>query len=229
MPDPVPAPRGAVGAPAEPSRLDPRLKILLLLAGSFAIQYLPAAYLPLAPVLMSGFFLFREMRTEAAVRMARGGFFFALFWLAVMIAASAGEKGGLGSALLAALPFTARLASLSIAGIAFARLSPPVETGRAVAWFARPFAGNRAWRIGLALALVAWYLPTILRLAGDVRTAMRARRLKPTWRQQARLIPGTALRLMGKKADALALGLASRKLDDDRAWTRRENARPPLG
>jgi hypothetical protein len=95
-----------------------------------------------------------------------------------------------------------------------------METGRAAAWYMRPVIGRYAWKPALAIALTAWFLPQTLRLASDVSAAIRARGLELPWRKKALLILGTSLRILEHKAGELAVGLASRRLDDGRTWGR---------
>lgn len=78
--------------------------------------------------------------------------------------------------------------------------------------------GNNAWKLALAVALTAWFLPLTLRLAADVAAGMRARGLALPWRKKALVVVGTSLRILEHKAQELAVGLASRRLDDYRTW-----------
>ena len=202
------------------SRLDSRLKAAMLFGASFLTQYFPPWALPLWLAVLACLFLRREMRAAEALAMLRGAAVFAAAWFAMLFPCLAWQySGDVAAASAAALPMAGRLLAWAVLGMAFARFSPPIETGRAAAWFLRPFLGGRAWRAGLALALVAWFLPATLHLVGDVNAAIRARRLSLPWRRRVFLVAGTALRLMEKKAWELALGLASRRLDQDRAWT----------
>lgn len=204
--------------PRTVSRLDARIKIALLLAGSFATQYLPPAWLPFWLAALCLLYLHREMRTAEAYAMTRGAAIFSVVWLALLYIYLAWQAGGKPGAFLSALAFTGRLAAWALMGIAFTRLSPPVETGKAVTWFLRPFFGDKAWRAGLGLALVAWFLPLGLHLVADINGSLRMRRIILPWRKKIFLITGTALRLMEKKAWELALGIASRRLDSSQTW-----------
>lgn len=78
--------------------------------------------------------------------------------------------------------------------------------------------GGNAWKLALAVALTAWFLPLTLRLAADVAAGMRARGLRLPWRKKALVVVGTSLRILEHKAWELAVGLASRRLDDCRTW-----------
>jgi hypothetical protein len=69
------------------------------------------------------------------------------------------------------------------------------------------------------VALTSWFLTVNLRLAGDVLDSIRARGLKMPWHKKAMLVAGTSLRILENKADELAVGLASRRLDDWKGWT----------
>jgi hypothetical protein len=196
-------------------KLDARLKLVLLLVVSFITQYQAEWFLPLWLVLLCGLFIHPEMRTLEARRMLRGGLVFSLFWFVMVAAYLVWDMGGdAAAAARLALPMTIRILSLAIAGTAFVRLSSPLESGRAAAWFLRPFIGRRAATAGLALALVAWFLPIALRLVGDISASLKARHVRLGLFRKAFLVSGTALRLMEKKAWELALGISSRKMED---------------
>lgn len=200
-------------------RLDARCKLALLLAGSFFIQYLPPWCLIPWIALLCLFYLHREMRTAEAAAMTRGAAIFTAIWFVLLYLYLLWQAGGGWlAAFWQALPFTGRLAAWALLGIAFTRLSPPVETGKAVAWFVRPLFGRHAWKAGLGMALVAWFLPLGLHLVADINASIRMRRIRLGWRRRAYLVTGTALRLMEKKAWELAVGIASRRLDEDKAW-----------
>lgn len=205
----------------QPARLDARIKLLLLLTASFITQYQPDWFLPIWLLGLSGLFAHREMRTSAAIAMVRGGAVFAAVWFMMLFIYLLWSGAVAADAARYALSMAARLLALALAGAAFARLSPPIDTGRAASWFLRPFLGRHAWKAGLSLALVAWFLPTALRLLGEVNAAMKMRRIKTGWRKKSLLLCGTALRLMEKKAWELALGLTSRELDRDGVWRMR--------
>ena len=205
-------------APTLARRVDGRVKLLLLVAACFVCQYLPAEWLPVWIAVLGTLFSSREMRSGEMRTMLRGGVVFILFWL-VMTAGSDFLLGkGWREIVLAALPLGGKLLALTLVGMAFVGLSSPVETGRAAAWFMRPFLGRRVWKPALMVALTAWFLPMTLRMSGEVRAGMRARGLALSWRKKAFLLIGTSLRILEKTASDLALGLASRRLDDWRSW-----------
>jgi biotin transport system permease protein len=102
--------------------------------------------------------------------------------------------------------------------MAFVGLTTPMETGRAAAWFLRPFLGHAAWKPALCIALTAWFLPLTMRLSGQVRSGMRSRGLRLPWRRRVILLVGASLRILEKTAGEVAVGLASRRLDDWRSW-----------
>lgn len=198
-----------------PRRVDARLKLILLLVASFITQYQAEWFLPFWLLLLCGLFIHPEMRTLEARRMLRGGLVFSLFWFVMVMAYLAWDMdGNVTAAAWLALPMTLRILALTIAGTAFVRLASPLESGRAAAWFLRPFIGRRAATAGLALALVAWFLPIALRLVGDINASLKARHVRLGLLRKVFLVSGTALRLMEKKAWELALGISSRKLEE---------------
>lgn len=209
-----------------PRRLDPRAKLLLLLSACLVCQYLPAAWLPLWLVGLAGLFLIRDMRRANVLAMLRGAIVFTAFWLLMKVGTDMVWDGlPLMTALTGSLPLCGRLAALALIGVAFVGLSSPMETGRAAAWFIRPFAGANAWKPALVVAFTAWFLPLTLRLAADVNAGIRARGLRLSWRKKAFLLVGTSLRILEHKAAELAVGLASRRLDDRRSWTMGDSTR----
>lgn len=210
--------RSPARAPSRLRRLDGRVKLLLLIASCFASQYLPEALLPVWLLALATLFRAREMRTPGVLSMLRGGAWFIAFWLAVKVAADVAWGGTWGTALAGGLPLGARLFALTLVGMAAVGFSSPVETGRAAAWFMRPFLGKRAWKPAAAVALTAWFLPLTLRLAGDVSLAVRARGVKLSWGKRALLTLGVGLRILDHKAREVAVALASRRFDDYRSW-----------
>lgn len=204
--------------PGRLRRLDGRAKIILLVAACFLCQYLPEPWLILWLAVLAALFLIRDMRAAGVTAMLRGGLYFILFWLAMTIGSDLLAGKTLQTAVAASLPLGGRLLSLTLVGMAFVGLSSPLETGRAAAWFLRPFVGQWAWKPALAIALTAWFLPQTLRLAGEVSAGMRARGLRLPLRTRLFLLVGTSLRILERKAAELAVGLASRRLDDWRSW-----------
>lgn len=211
--------RRAAPSPSPLRRMDGRIKLLLLLAACFVCQYVPETLLPLWLLALAGLFAVREMRSAGVMTMLRGAAFFIAFWLVMKMGTDILWDGmAWRAALRGALPLCGRLAALTLVGMAFIGLSSPMETGRAAAWFIRPLAGRRVWKPALAVALVAWFLPLTLRLAGDVNAGMRARGLRLPFFKRVFVIIGTALRILEHKAEEIAVGLASRRLDDYRSW-----------
>lgn len=200
------------------SMLDGRVKLVLLILSCFISQYLPSYLLPIWLLALGCLFIPRGRRGVTFYSMLRGGVIFILFWL-VMTAGSdiVSGKGWLES-ILAALPLGGRLFALTLAGIAYIEYVSPIETGRAVTWFLTPLLGGMAWKPGVAVALTAWFLPQSLRLSGEISSAMRARGLRLSFWRRSVLLAGTALRILEAKAEELAVGLASRGLDDERSW-----------
>lgn len=207
-----------VSPPSRLRRLDARIKLVALLASCFVTQYLPEGLLPVWLAVLLCLFFVKEMRTAGVLSIARGGVYFTLFWLVMKAGSDMFGGKAASEALAGALPLAGRLAALTLAGVACVGLSSPIETGRAAVWFIRPVVGRRAWKPALAIALTAWFLPLTLRLFADALTAIRARGLKLSWRRKAVAAVGATLRILEKKADELALGLASRRVDDYRSW-----------
>lgn len=204
--------------PGRLARLDARLKLFLLAAVCIACQCLPPVLLPAWLALLATLFLAREMRSVEVRTMLRAGLYFIGFWLLMTCGSDLLLDKGWRETLAAALPLGGRLLSLALVGMAFVGLSSPVETGLAAAWYAGPFLGKRAWKPVLAVVLVAWFLPLTLRVAGEVAAGLRARGLRPSWWRRAVLVFGASLRILERRADELAVGIASRRLDDWRSW-----------
>lgn len=210
--------RAAAPRPGVAARLDGRIKLLLLMAGCFAGQYMPSAWFPAWLLVLAALFFLPEMRTAGTMLMLRSCLYFVAFWLVMTAGSDLFVGKGLRDSLAAALPLGGKLLALSLVGIAYAGLSSPMETGRSAAWFVGPLAGRRVWKPALAVALVAWFLPMTLRVAGEVAAGMRARGLRLSWRRRTVLVAAASLRILERKADELAVGLASRRLDDWRSW-----------
>lgn len=219
MPDaPATPPPPAFPRPGRLRRLDGRVKLAALIAACFITQYAPGPLLPIWLCLLACLFALREMRSAGVRTMIRGGIYFTLFWYAMKMGSDLIAGTAAGAAALAALPLAGRLLALTCIGAAVVGLASPVEIGKAAAWCIRPVAGDAAWKPALLVALTAWFLPLNLRLAGDVLAAAKARGLKLSRRRKFFLVVGAALRILDRKASELALGLASRRLDDPRAW-----------
>ena len=200
-------------------RLDARIKFLSLLAACFATQFLPDVLLPPWLAILASLFAASDMRRAGPLSMTRGGLSFALFWLVIKTVSDWADGLAWSASLNEALPLAGRLAALAVIGAAFSGLTSPIETGRAVSWILAPLAGGRAWKPALAVALTAWFMPRTLLLTSGVLAGMRARGLeKLPWRKKAFLLAGITLRILERRAGELALGLASRGLDDNRTW-----------
>ncbi|MCC8179534.1 MAG: energy-coupling factor transporter transmembrane protein EcfT [Planctomycetes bacterium] len=204
--------------PSVLTRLDGRIKILLMLASCLFTQYLPPRYYPIWLAVLLCLFANKEMRTVRIRQMARGGIWFILFWLAVKSVSDYFGGATPTAAFLGAAPFALRLAALTLIGMAFTAFSSPPEIGRAVAWYIRPVAGKHAWKPAVVVSLTAWFLPQALRLPAQVAEAVRARGIALPWWRKIVIIAGTTLRILRRQADAAAIGLASRRLDQDTAW-----------
>lgn len=202
-------------------RMDGRVKLLLLVGACFLAQYLPDAWLPCWLAALAATFLAREMRTATVLSMLRGGITFIFFWLSFKAVTDILWGGSWPAVFWDGLPLAGRLFALTLIGTAFVGLSSAMETGRAAAWFMHPVLGRWAWKPALAVALTAWFLPTTLRLAGDVSASIRARGLLLPWRKKILLIIGTSLRILDHRTGELAVGLASRRMDDYRTWNER--------
>lgn len=200
------------------TRLDGRVKILLLLLACFASQYLPLAWLAGWVVFLACLIATPDVRRGQVGAMLRAGVVYILFWLAMTIGSDVALGGTWTQALAGAVPLGLRLLALTLTGIVYMGVSMPLETGRAVSWFLFPFFGERAWKPALLVALTAWYLPLTLRLAGQVRAGMRARGLALPRYRRAFLMVGASLRILERTASELSVGLASRRLDDWRSW-----------
>ncbi|MCD8138261.1 MAG: hypothetical protein LUE17_00515 [Planctomycetaceae bacterium] len=199
-------------------RLDGRITLLLLLAACFVCQYIPVTYLPLWLACLGSLFFLREMRRVEITAMLRGGLYFMAFWMVMTVGSDLLAGKPFATAILASLPLGGRLLALTLVGMAFVGLATPMETGRAAAWFLRPVLRSHAWKPALCIAMTAWFLPVMLRLTGQVRAGMRARGLRLSWGRRLTLLVGTSLRILESMAVELAVGLASRRLDDWRSW-----------
>ncbi len=199
-------------------RIDGRVKLLLLLAACFVCQYIPAPFLPLWLACLGSLFFMREMRRIEIRTMLRGGLYFMAFWMVMTVGSDLLAGKSFMTAFLASLPLGCRLLALTLVGMAFVGLATPMETGRAAAWYLRPFLRSHAWKPALCIAMTAWFLPVMLRLTGQVRAGMRARGLRLSWGRRVTLLVGTSLRILEGMAAELAVGLASRRLDDWRSW-----------
>ena len=199
-------------------RMDGRVKLFLLIVACFIDQYLPASVLAVWIAAQAALLFAPELRQGQVGVMLRAGLYFILFWLVMTVGSDLLLGKPFAASLEAALPLALRLLGFTLTGIVFVGMSQPLETGRAVAWALRPILGKQAWKPALALALTAWFLPVTLRLTGRVREGMRARGLRLPWHKKASLLLGTSLRILEDMASELAVGLASRRLDDYRSW-----------
>lgn len=199
-------------------RMDGRVKLLLLVIACFIDQYLSTTGLLVWLPVQAALLFAPELRQGQSAVMLRAGLYFIAFWLVMTIGSDVLLGKPAAASAVAALPLALRLFAFTLTGIIFVGMAQPLETGRAVAWFLRPVLGRQAWKPALALALTAWFLPVTLRLSGQVRAGMRARGLSLAWHKKATLLMGTSLRILEDMAAELAVGLASRRLDDYRSW-----------
>lgn len=198
--------------------MDGRAQLALLLASCFATQYLPDGLLPFWLAFLGLLFLLPAARGGAAGSMLKGGVYFTLFWLAMKAGSDAFGGMGIAASLLSGLPLAGRLLALTVIGAIFVAVASPLAIGRAVAWFLSPLLGRNAWKPALAIALTAWFLPQTLKVSADILAAMRARGLRLSWRRKALLLAGALLRILERRAAEVAIGLASRGLDNSRTF-----------
>ncbi|HKK32696.1 MAG TPA: cobalt transporter, partial [Desulfomicrobiaceae bacterium] len=88
----------------------------------------------------------------------------------------------------------------------------------AVVRMGRPFLGDRAWRIGLALGLMVHFIPTALSVAGQVRQVLSLRLGQASLPVRASLLIRACLRTLGEKTWSQTLALAARGFDSPQAW-----------
>jgi biotin transport system permease protein len=119
-----------------------------------------------------------------------------------------------------------RLAVLLLLGLCLSLAGSSRQYGLALTWALRPALGARAWKAGLALALLLHYLALCAETYGAVCATVRLRRPSgPAWRR-ALLTLQALLRVLGQKTWEQAVALAARRLDSPEAWTARFAPRP---
>lgn len=201
--------------------LDPRLKVLSVIGLGISVwhgHFVPVGALGLLLLCCSLALVRQEPRGRL---MAQGMAVFVLFWMLL--------KGGLDVlfgltpfvALILALELGLRLGVLMMLGLCLALSTSPARLGLALAWFARPFGRERAWKLALSLSLMVHFLPLGLRTLAGIRQTMQLRCPNMSFFQRMRLMPQALLRTMGRNTWDQTLAVAGRRLDRPEAWKAR--------
>lgn len=206
-------------------RLDIRLKLILLAAGSLVVLRLGL------PALVLMFFLvsagLAAFRCLPPFRGAERRWLFVLLAFVFVARAlstpgaawlSAGPFAISGEGLREASQATLRLALVFLLGAAFVFTTRTPEIKAGVQWFLKPLPGVPAGRVGAMLGLVIRFIPMILEQAAATAEAQRARgvenRRSPVYRAARFGFP--LMRRVFLSADTLALAMESRCYADER-------------
>jgi hypothetical protein len=231
--------------------LDPRFLIPLCAVAGLAAW--------LVPRWMLGFFFFPALaliwlacRTlPEGTKLLRVYALFSLFWaLSHFLLQLWEHPGGIRPALEGAGTLGVRLFVLFGLALGVSLSATALTLGRVLAWYlqrlavleekfcALPFLRGRlrprlthaAWRSGLALAVMAAFLPRTFRTLRDLRRTLHLRAPRLSSRRRLILLGLASLRLIGIQAWSVTLSVASRDLYRPLPWTwRRDGVRAKGG
>jgi energy-coupling factor transporter transmembrane protein EcfT len=206
-------------------RLDVRLKLVLLAAGSLVCLRLELIQLGLMLVLALAAFGRCRCLPRFQGRESRWlGVLLAFVFMSRVLSAEGGEllfSGPLAvtrEGVAEGLAVTVRLAIVFLLGAAFVNATRSAEIKAGVQWFLRPLPGVPARRVGAMLGLVTRFIPMFLEQAAATSDAQRARavenRRNPVYRAVKFGIP--FMRRIFETADTLTLAMEARCYSDDR-------------
>lgn len=210
------SPRGAWGRWL--LALDARPKLVFVLLTGLALWRLP--WVALIGLLALGWLCCRDLGGFARTNLFvwRTALFFVALWSGLKFMLDIWAGGPWSEALTAALGLGLRLSVILFLGLSLALSTSPRALGAGLAWFLRPLAGDRAWRIALALALMIHFLPLSLAAAVGVNQSLSRRWPRCPWPQRLRLVPLGVLRVLGQATWQQTLAVAARGLDQPSAW-----------
>ena len=117
-----------------------------------------------------------------------------------------------------------RLLALLWATLVLTSLCSPRRLGLALTWFIRPLSPQNAWRPALAVALMAQYLPLILRMASNAKIGIASRGFKTTGLAYWLRFFSQLFKLLVQSTQYQAVAVVLRGLDTMQAWSQL----PPL-
>lgn len=199
--------------------LDPRVAILL--AGVAGILTWQSGVVGLSIYALALVVLLGILSAPASIeaKVLRSYAVFVAFWLVLKLALDF-LRDGIGAAALAdAALLGFRLFVLLCVGLILTLLASPRALGLALAWYARPLLGRRAWRVALALSLMVHFLPMAWGVAATARETISRRCPELPWRRRALLLPQTTIRVLSQKTWEQTLAIAARGLDSAPAWS----------
>lgn len=216
---------GSAGLHTRLQALDPRCK-LLFAAALGALTWRSGPYGLCVFGLALGLLAWRSGLFGAAQRRAlRASLSFLLLWMGLKFGLDLLDAP-LALAARQALTLGARLAVLLVLGLSLALAGSSRQYGLALTWALRPVLRDRAWRVGLALALLLHYLALCMETYAGVAAAVRLRRPACSLWRRALLTPQALLRVLGQRTWEQAVALAARRLDSPEAWTPRFPPQP---
>lgn len=224
--------------------LDQRLLLALVSLGGLLAWFAPWPCLFL-------FFSLALLSANSAYKFLPGGrpllkacVFFALFWVLsfflLQLWEQWGRDGAVQSALAGAIILGGRL--LAVLGMTF--LLPlclsPVSMGRALTWYLerpalllrgglRDKALQAAWKSGLALAVMAAFLPRTWRILRGLSQTMRLRAPQLKTHRRFWLLGLAALRVLGAQTWDMSVSITARGLYRPEPWSWREPVKKNAG
>lgn len=210
-------------------RVDPRLFIALVSLGGTLAWLLPwpALFIFLPPALLSAAAAYALMPGGRAALKAY--LMFVLFWALSYFLLQVWEAGASAAALRGSLILGARL--LCILGLAL--LLPlclsAVTVGRALTWYlqrpalllrgrTRERLMDAAWKTGLALAVMAAFMPRVFRALRGLSQTLKVRAPHLSLRRRLWLLGLSSLRLLGTQTWDMAVSIAARDLYRAEPW-----------
>ena len=198
--------------------LDARPKLAFALLAGMVLWRLPLPVLLILTLL--GGFSCHALGAFDRLNMAfwKVALFFVLIWSALKFGLDLWGGSGLEAGLMAAGELGIRLVTLVLLGFTLTLSTSPRRLGQGLAWYLRPLLGHRAWHAALALALMIHFLPLGLAAASGLNQGLSRRWPGCPWPNRLRLIPQALLRVLSQTTWTQTLAVASRNLDQPKAW-----------
>lgn len=114
---------------------------------------------------------------------------------------------------------TGRLLGAVGIGLALFLYCGPRGLCLAMTWYLRPLLGKRAWRVGLAAALVVHFLPMVFLLVHECTRQIRFRLPQANYFRRLGILARAVLRQLAQKTWSQSAALVARGLDTAQPWT----------
>jgi biotin transport system permease protein len=221
----IAAPLKTSGTAARPLRgsdrieqADPRLKVLCTMALGLAAMRAHPLGLAIFGACMALVLIRLISNKPQNGALLKSYLIFVLVWMLIKFGLDLWGGIPWSSALIQAGELGLKLSVLLILGLGLALSTSARALGLGLAAMLRPLLRSRAWQVALAIALMIHFIPLTWQSIAAVQAAFRIRGLRLGWPKRVRYFTQAILRHWSQKAWRQTMALASRGLDDPKAW-----------